>query len=126
MSARHCFFHDFSQPETSRLALCALLHDVGTSKLDRNLIEADNRLTDQQFQTFTTHSEIGHDMIILTTEFDISVATVAHEHHERIDGSGYPNHTTKISPDSQLIGLIDSYEPLTYRDKNFRKANLCR
>ncbi|MFA5904368.1 MAG: diguanylate cyclase, partial [Desulfobacula sp.] len=33
-----------------------------------------------------------------------------------------PNGSTKITADSQLIGIIDCYEPLTYRDKNFRKA----
>jgi len=122
LTLQYCFFHEFSQAETSRLALCALLHDVGSSKLDRNLIEKDKRLTDKEYKTFTTHAELGHDMIILNTEFDISVATVALEHHERLDGGGYPYNSRQISKDSQLIGLIDSYEPLTYRNKSFRKA----
>jgi HD-GYP domain-containing protein (c-di-GMP phosphodiesterase class II) len=119
---QYCFFHDFSESDAFRLALCALLHDVGTSKLDRDLIESDKPLTEKEFKLFTTHSQMGHDMIILNREFDVSVARVALEHHERIDGSGYPGNSKNISPDSQLIGLIDSYEPLTYRDKNFRKA----
>jgi HD-GYP domain-containing protein (c-di-GMP phosphodiesterase class II) len=122
LTLQYCFFHGFCDADASRLALCALLHDVGSSKLNRDLIEKDNRLTDKEFKTFTTHAELGHDMIILNTDFDISVATVALEHHERIDGSGYPHNSRQISKDSQLIGLIDSYEPLTYRSKNFRKA----
>jgi len=65
---------------------------------------------------------MGYDMIITNTNFDISIATVALEHHERLDGSGYPNGIKDITMDSQLIGMIDSYEPLTYRNKIFRKA----
>jgi len=120
---QYCFFHNFSQADASRLALCALLHDVGSSKLDKDLIESNNRLTNEEFKTFTTHSEIGHDMIILNTDFDISVATVALEHHERIDGSGYPNGSKNISLDSKLIGIIDSYEPLTYRNEALPAAS---
>lgn len=119
---QYCFFHDFSDADTAQLALCALLHDVGTSQLDKTLLETDKRLTDLEFKTFSTHPELGHDMIILNTDFDISVATVALEHHERIDGSGYPHGSKNISWDSQLVGLIDSYETLTYRNKKFRKA----
>ena len=122
LTLQHCFFHEFPPADASRLALCALLHDVGSSKLDINLIEKDKRLTDKEYKTFTTHAELGHDMIILNTEFDISVATVALEHHERLDGSGYPYNSRQISKDSQLIGLIDSYEHLTYRSKSFRNA----
>ncbi len=122
LTLQYCFFHGFPDADTAGLALCALLHDLGTSTLDKNLMETDKRLTESEFKTFTTHPELGHDMIILNTDFDISVATVALEHHERIDGSGYPNGSKKISQDSQLIGLIDSYEPLTYRNKLFRKA----
>ncbi|MCK5100598.1 MAG: diguanylate cyclase, partial [Desulfobacteraceae bacterium] len=42
--------------------------------------------------------------------------------HECLDGSGYPNGIKNISFEAQVIGLIDSYEPLKYRDKKFRKA----
>ncbi len=71
---------------------------------------------------YTKHTTIGHDILIIETNLDICVASVALEHHERIDGSGYPHGTRKISPDSQLIGIINCFEPLTYRAKAFRKA----
>ncbi|MCK5835772.1 MAG: HD domain-containing protein [Desulfobacula sp.] len=122
LTLQYCFYHNISQDETSRLALCAMLHDVGSSKIERELIETDRRLTEKEFKVFTSHTVKGYDMIIGNTNFDTSIATVALEHHERLDGSGYPNGVKDISMDSQLIGMIDSYEPLTYRDKTFRKA----
>ncbi|MDA3791080.1 MAG: HD domain-containing protein [Desulfobacula sp.] len=122
LTFQYCFYHKISQAETSRLGLCAMLHDVGSSKIEKQLIETNKRLTDKEFKTFTTHTIEGYDMVIDNTDFDTSIATVALEHHERLDGSGYPNGVKDMSMDSQLIGMIDSYEPLTYRNKIFRKA----
>ncbi len=122
LSLQYCFFHKFEEEKTKQMALCALLHDVGTTKIDNSILEADHRLSKKQFQTYKDHTTHGHDLIILETEFDISVATVALEHHERIDGSGYPNGIKNITMDSQIISIIDCFEPLTYRDKAFRKS----
>ncbi len=119
---QYCFFHGFTDDQTARLALCGLLHDVGTTKIDSQLIESRNRLTDKEFDIYKTHSELGHDMIIVNTDFDIAVATVALEHHERLDKNGYPHQSDVLSRESQIIGLIDCYESLTYRDKDFRKV----
>ncbi|MCP4022868.1 MAG: HD domain-containing protein, partial [Desulfobacteraceae bacterium] len=118
----YCFYNGLSEKETKNLALCALLHDIGSSELPPDLLETDKKLTESEFKEYTTHTAIGHDLIILNTEFDVSVASVALEHHERIDGSGYPNGLSKLSFETQLIGMIDCYEPLTFREKIFRKA----
>ncbi len=124
LTFRYCFFHHFSEDDTKRLALCALLHDIGASIIDRDLIEADHKLTDEEFEKYALHTSKGHGIIKKETRFDPSVAMVALEHHERIDGTGYPSGITDVSFDSQLIGLIDCYEPLTYQDKTYRKAKL--
>jgi HD-GYP domain-containing protein (c-di-GMP phosphodiesterase class II) len=122
LTLQYCFFHRLDEKKSRQLLLCSLLHDVGTSGIDKSILEAHRKLTDEEFKIYTGHSVLGHDLILSETDFDVSVATVALEHHERIDGSGYPHGTAKITADSRLIGIIDCYEPLTYRDKNFRKA----
>ena len=122
LTLQYCFFHNFDENRIRQLALCGLLHDIGTSRINKAILEANQKLTDKEFKIYTGHTVLGHDLIITETDFDISVATVALEHHERIDGSGYPNGTSKITSESRLIGIIDCYEPLTYRDKSFRKA----
>lgn len=122
LTLQYAYFHSFEDDKIVKLALCAMLHDLGTAEIDNAILESKNKLSEKQFEVYKAHTTIGHDLLIVETEFDISVATVALEHHERIDGSGYPNALQKISTDSQLIGLVDCYENLTYRDKNFRKA----
>lgn len=123
LTFQYAFFHDLPEEDIRRLGLAALLHDVGCARIDKGLVEkTDRRLTEKEFMTYSSHPVVGHDMIIINTDFDVAVPTVAMEHHERIDGSGYPNGLTQIIQDSQLIGLIDSYEHLTYHEKKFRKA----
>lgn len=122
LTFRFCFYHGIPENETKRLALSALIHDLGISQLDAPLMESDHRLTDEEFKNYQTHTTKGHNMILKQANFHAMVAVVALEHHERIDGSGYPGGRTNLSFESQLIGLLDSYEPLTYRDKTYRKA----
>lgn len=121
LTLQFCFFHRLSEAETKQLALAALLHDVGISKLEKRLVETPKRLTDQQFEIYKTHPQMGRDLIKETAGFDVAISTVVSEHHERLDGSGYPTGINRISAYGQLIGLIDCYESLTYHSKLFRK-----
>lgn len=122
LTFRYCFHHQYDEKMTKQLALCALLHDIGTTSVDGKLLEKRGMLTDDEYEHYKRHTVNGHDMLKIETKFDLMTATVALEHHERIDGSGYPFGRANICPEGQLIGLIDCYEPLTYRDKTFRKA----
>ncbi len=54
--------------------------------------------------------------------FDKSVTKTALQHHERLDGSGYPVGTKIIAFEAQVIGLICSYDHLRHQEKIFRKA----
>ncbi|MCG8375585.1 MAG: HD domain-containing protein, partial [Chlorobiales bacterium] len=121
LTLQYCFFYDLPESETQKLSLAAMLHDVGCAKIEKKLIESQKKLSDKQFATYTTHPGLGHETIRVNANFDIAISKVAMEHHERIDGSGYPQGLRGISAYAQLIGLIDCYEHMTYRSKRFRK-----
>ena len=57
------------------------------------------------------HPAKGHEILSLC-EFDRSILMCALEHHERLDGSGYPCGITDLSFEGRLIGIIDCYEAL--------------
>lgn len=115
----HC---RLSPEETRRLAITALLHDIGKIRLDPNIVITNRKLTDKEFEEYKTHAAIGHDLIKESGAFDASVARALLEHHERLDGSGYPRGIAHIGYEAQLVGLIDSYENLTQREKVHRKV----
>lgn len=122
LTAQYCFFKEYPDEQIKRLCLCALLHDVGMAKLDTELVESVDKLTDKQFLAYKKHTKKGYKELLKFADFDACVAEVARDHHERLDGNGYPNRTKEICFEAQVIGLIDSYEALKYQDKNFRKS----
>jgi len=117
----YCTHCHLSPEEARRLALTALLHDIGKTRLDPNIVITNRKLTDKEFEEYKAHSAIGHDIIKETGSFDFSISRAILEHHERLDGSGYPRGIAHLGFEAQLIGLIDSYENLTHREKTFRK-----
>jgi len=117
----YCIFNNLPEEKTKRLGLGALLHDVGLTKIPKKVTQADRRLTDQEFRTYKTHPAIGHDLIIENVHIDSSVAVGVLEHHERLDGTGYPRGISNISFEGCLLGIIDCFDNLTNTEKKHRK-----
>lgn len=117
----YCLRNQFGENDTKRISLCALLHDVGVTKLPRAIVAFRGRLPDDQFLEYQTHPAIGHDIVKQNENIDSSIAAGILEHHERLDGNGYPRGIANISFEGRLIGLIDSYDSLTNSEKVHRK-----
>jgi putative nucleotidyltransferase with HDIG domain len=112
----------FSLADKKIIGLCALLHDVGKTKIDTELLKAPRKLTDAEFQAMTSHTIHGYE-ILSTCKFPSeAIKLTALQHHEKLDGSGYPKRTKDISKIAKIIGLIDCYEALTNDDRPYRDA----
>ena len=118
----YCIYDGFSGDDIKKLSTGALLHDIGKTQIPKAIACAEYRLSDEEFDVYQTHTSIGHDLLTQSGKFDGSVARSALEHHERIDGSGYPRGISSVSREGQLIGIIDDFEFLTFREKTYRKA----
>ena len=96
------------------LAVGALLHDVGQLRLPRNLLLKSGVFSKEERNLYLTHPKLGSS--ILSNAEDISEASrrIVLEHHERVNGSGYPwgRKEGSISPLAQLVGLVDRYDAL--------------
>lgn len=98
----------------------ALLHDIGKIAI-RDLLEKVEPLTPDDWRRITEHPRIGFE--ILRTHFEISLlsAHIAFQHHERLDGSGYPRGLTgdEIHPYARICAIADYYDALTH-DRPYR------
>jgi len=112
---------DYSKEETKDYGLAALLHDLGKTKIPIDILTADRRLTDEEFEIIKSHPKYGYKMIV-RDKLNETIQDAALQHHEKLDGSGYPNGIKKISHIGQLIGIIDCYEALTNDDRHYRTA----
>ncbi len=117
-----CFYSNFGFSKTRRLGLSALLHDIGKTEIPASILRAPRKLTDHEFGIMKTHPTIGDIIIRKKNKMGGDVALGALQHHEKLDGSGYPKGTRNISYVGQLIGIIDCYEALTNEDRPYRRA----
>ncbi|WP_020409898.1 HD-GYP domain-containing protein [Hahella ganghwensis] len=110
--ARH-LGHD--ETDIRKVALSGLLHDVGKSKIPDHILNKEGRFTDEEYEIMKLHTVYGRDLLInLSTEDRIAI-DVAHSHHERIDGRGYPRQLQEhqIPYFAKMISLADCYDAIT-------------
>ena len=117
-----CFYSKMSLRETKTLGLSALLHDVGKTEIPDNILRAPRKLTHKEFGVMKRHPKLGEFIIKVKSGIGGGIANGALEHHEKMDGSGYPKGTRHISFAGQLLGIIDCYEALTNEERSYRRA----
>tara|TARA_R110000744_G_scaffold86732_5_gene169613 strand:- start:8381 stop:9550 length:1170 start_codon:yes stop_codon:yes gene_type:complete len=100
---------------THQLAIGAFLHDVGKIKVPNQILNKVEKLTDQEFRIIKEH--VNHSIEIIKAIPDISPLSieVAALHHERLDGSGYPQQLKQdnISNYGAMIAICDIFDALT-------------
>ncbi|RMH33614.1 MAG: HD-GYP domain-containing protein [Nitrospirae bacterium] len=102
----------FSHETLQTLGLGALLHDVGHLRVPRNLLRKKSGYTKQEQKILHKHPELGASLLAQSTELSPESRRIVAEHHERIDGSGYPHGLARqvISPLSQIVSVVDHYD----------------
>jgi len=104
-----------SQDELDEVALLSLLHDIGKIGIPEDILLKPDKLTSDEWEVMKTHSEIGYRIAVSTPD----LAHVANEilsHHERYDGTGYPQGLKgkEIPKLSRLLAIVDSFDVMTH------------
>lgn len=107
--------HGYNKEELMVLGLGALLHDIGKTKVPLELLRKPGKLTDEEFEEIKKHTEYGFVMLKDEPNVPLLAAHCAFQHHERINGSGYPRGIagTDIHEFARWIGIVDSYDAIT-------------
>ena len=94
-----------------------LLHDVGKMKIPHEVLNKAGKLDDDEFQQMKNHVNHGVDFLTLTNSIPKGVSIIASQHHERIDGSGYPNGVggKDLNQLARMAAIIDVFSALTDR-----------
>ncbi len=94
--------------------LAASIHDVGKIQVPSEILNKPGRISAIEMELIKTHPQAGHD-IVKDVRFPWPIARIILEHHEHIDGSGYPNHLKgeEILLESRIVTVADVVEAMT-------------
>lgn len=111
------------ESEIAEIGLGALLHDIGKLFLPREILDKPCKLSDLEFDVIKTHSEIGFQLLKDQSWLPESTIRIVHNHHERLDGSGYPKHLAgdEIHRYERIVGVADVFDAMTSK-RNYREA----
>ncbi len=111
--------------QQERAALAGLLHDIGKTRIHDSILLKPGRLTNDEMRIMQEHSRVGHQIISKELKYGQEIACAALEHHERMDGTGYPmgvnwNH---LHLHSKMAAVCDIYDAVT-GERVYKKAML--
>ena len=104
----------FSESSIKALCMAATIHDIGKIYVPSEFLTKPGKLSDIEFSVIKTHSDVGYH-IIKDIEFEYAIAEIVRQHHERIDGSGYPRGLAgeEIMLEARILAVADSFEAMS-------------
>jgi HD-GYP domain-containing protein (c-di-GMP phosphodiesterase class II) len=96
------------------LAIGGLLHDVGKLTVPDAILKKPGALDDEEFAIIRRHPDWGHELIGHVAAYPDAVRRLVRDHHERLDGTGYPNGLAgdEIDLDTRILAVCDVYDAL--------------
>ncbi len=122
LAIRYAISRRYDKTKTKLLGLCALLHDVGKTRTDNDILTAPRKLSEEDFAKIKSHPIQGYNLLKRCKFSNPEVKLTALQHHEKLDGSGYPSGLTQISEIAQIISILDCFEALTNDERPYRDS----
>ena len=95
------------------LRMAGVIHDIGKIAIPLAILNKPGKITDTEFTLIKTHADVGFD-ILKNVEFPWPIAEIIRQHHERLDGSGYPRglKAEEILPEAKILSVADVVEAM--------------
>jgi hypothetical protein len=106
--------------ETLRIG--ALIHDLGKIGIDLSILNKPGHLTEEEFEEIKLHPALGQQICSPLKALQ-EVGDIIRHHHERLDGSGYPDglRDEEISQNARIVAVVDVFDALT-TERSYKKA----
>ncbi len=112
----------YSSEKITELGQGAILHDVGKLLIDPLLLNKEGKLTPEEMKEIQKHAEYSYEILKKCDELSDGARDIAFEHHERMNGTGYPRKKRgyQISAFGRLVAVADVYDALS-SDRCYRR-----
>ena len=123
LACRICEYLHFNQNFIIYCTICAYLHDIGKLFIPASILNKPDKLTDEEFEIMKTHTTLGYEMCMKDLKLR-PYAIGPLDHHEALNGSGYPNGITKIPMEAQIIRIADEYDAIVTKRQYKTHVNI--
>lgn len=116
IAAQLCFLMQLDEEYTDEIIKGALIHDIGKILIPKNILFKKKTLRAEEFQTIKEHPLLGLEIIdTLKYKFSDVVREIVKYHHEKPDGTGYPEYLTEkqIPLHARIVSIVDCYDAMT-------------
>ncbi len=105
---------ELSEDKIAGIRMAGVIHDLGKIAIPAEILSKPSRLSEPEFNLIKSHSQVGYD-ILKNIRFPLPIANIVHQHHERMNGSGYPLGIAgnDILIESRVIGVADVVEAMS-------------
>jgi len=117
-------YYGLNKADAELLKQASPMHDIGKIAIPDDILNKPGKLTDNEMEIMKTHAQLGFDILKGSSRALLNTATiVAHEHHEKWDGSGYPQGLTgvEINVNGRITAIADVLDALG-NDRCYKKA----
>ncbi|MCZ8537788.1 HD domain-containing protein [Paenisporosarcina quisquiliarum] len=110
-----------NEEQLENLATASFLHDIGKIHIPKEILNKPDKLTTEEFEVIKKHPADGAEMIKGSAYEDVAI--IIEQHHERLNGSGYPKglKDDEILLEARIIAVSDTFDAMT-EDRAYRKA----
>ncbi|MDO9576481.1 MAG: HD domain-containing phosphohydrolase [Candidatus Cloacimonadales bacterium] len=105
---------NITKEQLEGLKFAGIIHDIGKISVPSDILSKPGKISSMEFEVIKNHSQVGFDLLS-TIEFPWPISKIVHQHHERMDGSGYPNGLKgdEILLESRILAVADVVEAMT-------------
>jgi HD-GYP domain-containing protein (c-di-GMP phosphodiesterase class II) len=110
--------------ELQKIATAAMLHDLGKRFIPSRILTKTTKLTPEEREAVESHPTRGYVELCEKNEFDFGQLMMVYQHHERMDGTGYPVRAVEdeIHPWARMLAVVDVFDTLTAKRPEGRPA----
>lgn len=103
------------QAQCKEAGLAGMLHDLGKALMPQDVLNKPGKLTPEEFEIIKQHPKRGHELLLQAKDMPAGVLDVCLHHHERFDGTGYPDRLAgeNISTFARMGAICDVYDAVT-------------
>jgi putative nucleotidyltransferase with HDIG domain len=112
---------NYDKDEIGQIRIAGLVHDIGKIGIDEKILNKNGKPDNEEWKEIKKHPEMGWRILSSTNEF-FELASIVIAHHEKWDGSGYPNGLKgeEIPLKARIITVADAYDAMT-SERSYRK-----